>query len=140
MGGYHLWSRNRNEKGAKLNLVANVTEGTCNEQYLLFPGVWNYSFAVSAFNGDDESEIGPEMAAPSATVDAGQGTGPKCPVKEPWCPGGASVSVPPGQPSPTKTNPGGTQPANTNFPIVTDGHCSGPDCRSGQCTGKLPQI
>ncbi|KFY31523.1 hypothetical protein V493_01031 [Pseudogymnoascus sp. VKM F-4281 (FW-2241)] len=94
-GGYHVWARNIKEAGSKLHLIGNVTEETCNEQYVLFPGVWNYAFAVSAFNGNDETVTGPEMVAPSTDVQAGKGTGPKCPAKEPWCPSGA-FSIPPG--------------------------------------------
>ncbi|EEQ31735.1 fibronectin type III domain-containing protein [Microsporum canis CBS 113480] len=132
-GGYHIWSRNIHGTD-KLKIIANVTESTCNEEYFLFPGVWNYAFALSAFNGNDESEVGPEKVAPSATIAPGKGTGPKCPAKEPWCPEGGSVSVPPGSPTPTKTFPGGGLPTNTNVPIVTGGHCAGPDCKSSQCT------
>ncbi|KAM5479137.1 hypothetical protein McanCB56680_005851 [Microsporum canis] len=135
-GGYHIWSRNIHGTD-KLKIIANVTESTCNEEYFLFPGVWNYAFALSAFNGNDESEVGPEKVAPSATIAPGKGTGPKCPAKEPWCPEGGSVSVPPGSPTPTKTFPGGGLPTNTNVPIVTGGHCAGPDCKSSQCTDIL---
>ncbi|EFQ98504.1 hypothetical protein MGYG_01531 [Nannizzia gypsea CBS 118893] len=131
-GGYHVWSRNIHGKD-KLKIIANVTESTCNEEYFLFPGVWNYAFALSAFNGNDESEVGPEKVAPSATIAPGEGMGPKCPAKEPWCPAGGGVSVPSGSPTPTKTLPGGGLPTNTNVPIVVDGHCTGLDCKNGQC-------
>lgn len=136
-GGYRVWSRNIKEAGSKFHLIGNVTEETCNEQYLLFPGVWNYAFAVSAFNGNDETVTGPEVVAPSTDVQAGKGTGPKCPVKGPWCPGGASFSIPPGSPTPTVTVPGGSQPTSTDIPFVGDGYCSGPDCEDGKCTGKV---
>lgn len=116
-GGYHVWTRNINEAGSKLHLIGNVTEGTCNEQYVLFPGVWNFAFAISAFNGNDETVTGPEMVAPSTDVQAGTGTGPKCPAKEPWCPGGAP-SIPPG-----------------DWPQVTNGQCKGINCVDNQCVG-----
>ena len=135
-GGYRVWTRNINQAGTKLDIVANVTEQTCNEQYFLFPGVWNYAFAVSAFNGEDESDQGAEVAAPSPSS-----TEPndfKCPPKESWCPRGVSVSVPPGgtgAPGPTTTSGGGPFPTDTTRPIVTNGNCSGPDCKKGQCSG-----
>lgn len=129
-GGYRVWSRDINDKGSKLDVVANVTESTCNEEYLLFPGVWNFAFAVSAFNGDgDESDPGPESIAPSPSGAVASDF--KCPPKESWCPQGAHVSVPPG---PT-TTASGPAPTDTTIPIVTNGYCGGPDCKDGQCSG-----
>lgn len=133
-GGYHVWYRNIHKEGDKLKIVSNITDGSCGELSYLFPGVWNYAFALSSFNGNDESVTGPEVVAPSSTVEGGTGTGPKCPAKEPWCPQGASISVPAG--SPTPTSPGGGAPPDSKFPTVPAGFCIGPDCHDGQCTGK----
>ncbi|CAM1502206.1 Fc.00g041900.m01.CDS01 [Cosmosporella sp. VM-42] len=47
--------------------IANVTQSTCNEEYFLSPGAWNYAFAVFSLNGDDESAPGKEVVAPSAS-------------------------------------------------------------------------
>lgn len=113
-----VWGRNVNETGRKLQLLSNVTESSCSEDYFLYPGVWNFAFALSAlsaFNGDDESGIGPEVVAPFSKVLGGQGTGPKCLAPEPWCPGGGDVSVPPGEENPTRfpLSPAGTVKART---------------------------
>jgi hypothetical protein len=53
--GYRVWSRNFNEGG---NLEADPYgsgTGTTKEIFFLFPGVWNFEFAVSAYNGNLES-------------------------------------------------------------------------------------
>ncbi|KAJ4347168.1 uncharacterized protein N0V89_011106 [Didymosphaeria variabile] len=73
-----------------------MSSSACNDEYFLFPGVWNYAFAISAFNGDLESDKGAEVVAPSpaSTVTVGS-PGPTCAPEPAWCPGGGSVSVPP---------------------------------------------
>ncbi|KAK1250099.1 hypothetical protein MKX08_010102 [Trichoderma sp. CBMAI-0020] len=91
-GGYHVWSKNINQAGSEWKVIATVTESTCNDEYFLFPGVWNYAFALSAFNGNEESEMGPSSVAPSPASSVTEGSpGPTCPPAAAWCPGGASV-------------------------------------------------
>jgi hypothetical protein len=135
-GGYHVWSRNVNQAGSKLQSIANVTEGTCHEIGFLFPGVWNFAFAISAYNGNLESDHGAEVVAPSPTPG---GSDLKCAPTQPWCPGGGSISIPPGSPTPTKTRgPTVTTsvPTDTSIPIVINGRCTGPDCENGRCSGE----
>ncbi|KAB8236592.1 uncharacterized protein BDW43DRAFT_323679 [Aspergillus alliaceus] len=108
------------------------------DQYFLFPGTWNYQWCVSAFNGDLESERGACVLAPSPTT--GESAAQTCPPPPAWCPngggagdggsggntGGGSTSLP--TPVPT---------GDQSWPVVTNGHCKGPDCRDRQCTGLL---
>lgn len=137
--GYRVWSRNINTQGSQLQLIGNVTmtSSSCNDQYFLFPGTWNYAFALSAFNGNLESDKGPEVAAPSPPSSVTIGTpGPTCAPEPAWCSDGGSVSVPPvGGGSPT-TTAGGTAPTVTGYPVVTNGRCTGRDCVGGKCVGK----
>ncbi|KAF5688010.1 carbohydrate esterase family 3 [Fusarium globosum] len=155
-GGYRVWSRNINEKDSKFQVIANVTMGSlCNEEYFIFPGVWNYAFAVSAFNGDNESGRSSGIIASKPTSDTPQDF--KCPAQPVWCPGGGEVDVPgnPGDPgTPTDPDdPDETQPpTSTGIPNVacfanlilssplTDELCAsygciGDDCFDGRCLG-----
>ncbi|PTB46522.1 hypothetical protein M441DRAFT_126012 [Trichoderma asperellum CBS 433.97] len=80
-GGYQLWSKNINQAGSNWSVIANVTESTCNDEYFLFPGVWNFAFALSAFNGNEESAMGPSKVAPSPASGVTEGSpGPTCPT------------------------------------------------------------
>ncbi|KAF1971713.1 carbohydrate esterase family 3 protein [Bimuria novae-zelandiae CBS 107.79] len=146
--GYRVWYRNINTAGSEMQLIGDVTMNSdhCNDQYFLFPGVWNYAFAVSSFNGHLDSGRSPEVVAPSAAK--GDNIEPTCGPEPAWCPGGGSVSVPPvggGTPTggnPTTTSIGvtltttGSQPSVTGYPIVTNGHCAGRDCVGGKCVGR----
>ncbi|KAL6887012.1 carbohydrate esterase family 3 protein [Trichoderma evansii] len=75
-GGYQVWSKNINQAGSEWKVIANVTESTCNDEL--------------------KSEMGPSSVAPSPASSVTEGSpGPTCPAAASWCPGGASVSVPP---------------------------------------------
>lgn len=142
-----MWSRNVNQDGSQFSIIGNVSEsGTCNDQYFLFPGVWNYAFTVSSFNGNEESDKGEAVVAPSPASTVTEGNpGPTCPPSPSWCPGGGQVSVPPGFSNPTtpiitatsSSTTGAVVPTSTVYPVVTNGQCTGPDCVNGQCTGLL---
>ena len=137
-----MWARNINQAGSQLQVISNVTGVTWNDEFFLFPGVWNYEFALSAFNGDTESPRGPAIVAPSPVAAAGS-VGPTCAPPPPWCPAGGSVSVPPVGSSPTTPAAGqststGAGAVGTGFPVVTNGQCTGPDCVDGECTGRRP--
>ncbi|KAF5962657.1 carbohydrate esterase family 3 protein [Fusarium bulbicola] len=110
-GGYHVWNRNVNEKDGKFAIVANVTGSTCLDDFLLFPGTWNYEWCVSAYSGNEESQQGPAKLAPSVASGNKDSPGPTCPAAAAWCPGGGGVSVPPGQ--------SGTLPPTTVIQTVT---------------------
>lgn len=141
--GYRVWIRNINEANSEFVLVANVSDA-CNDEYFLFPGVWNYAFALSAFNGNKDSARGPSAVAPSPAASATAGNeGPKCPGPQIWCPNGAPVDVPPGSSDLTTSNTatptsGGGAPTSltTGIPVTGYGSCLGPDCEDGRCTGK----
>ncbi|KAK5242537.1 hypothetical protein LTR20_009968 [Exophiala xenobiotica] len=146
-GGYHVWSKHVTDPDTSLTLIANVTGSTCNMEYWLWPGTWNYAFAISAFNGNEESPKGAAVAAPSPASTVTEGSvGPTCAPAQPWCPNGAAVSVPyvnPGSTPTTGAGGSGTSsttvaavPTNTNYPIVTNGQCTGPDCINSQCSGE----
>lgn len=79
--GYRVWFRNVNAFGSQPEVIANVTGQTCSEQYFLYPGVWNYAFSVSSFNGDEQSRTVPEVVAASPTGTARQDL--KCPAPQP---------------------------------------------------------
>ena len=52
-GSYQLWSRDINDANSVLTMInGSGTADTTANDYWLFPGVWNYEFAVSASNGD----------------------------------------------------------------------------------------
>ncbi|KAF4943413.1 hypothetical protein FGADI_13440, partial [Fusarium gaditjirri] len=90
--------QNVNKKGSKFELVSNVTGSTCLDDFLLFPGTWNYEWCISAYNGNDESPQGPAKLAPSPVSGVDKdASAPTCPTAAAWCPAGASVSVPPGE-------------------------------------------
>ncbi|KAG9506573.1 hypothetical protein J7337_000106 [Fusarium musae] len=111
-GGYHVWNRNVNQKGSKFEIVSNVTGSTCLDDFLLFPGTWNYEWCISAYNGNDESPQGPAKLAPSPASGVDKdASAPTCPTAAAWCPAGASVSVPPGQ--------GGTLPPTAGVETIT---------------------
>ncbi|KAJ9502889.1 hypothetical protein H2202_002011 [Exophiala xenobiotica] len=146
-GGYHVWSKHVTDPDTSLTLIANVTGSTCNMEYWLWPGTWNYAFAISAFNGNEESPKGAAVAAPSPASTVTEGSvGLTCAPAQPWCPNGAAVSVPyvnPGSTPTTGAGGSGTSsttvaavPTNTNYPIVTNGQCTGPDCINSQCSGE----
>jgi hypothetical protein len=139
-GGYRIWSRNVNMAGSELVVAANVTDQTCAEDFFLFPGVWNYAFAMSSFNGDEESAVGAEVVAPSPAPSVTEGSRTAtCAPLPPWCPGGGAVSVPPQFSNPTTSFIGGPTTSAaaipTGVPVVDNGQCTGPDCVGGQCTG-----
>ncbi|KAF4943841.1 hypothetical protein FGADI_13121 [Fusarium gaditjirri] len=110
-GGYHVWNRNVNEKGSKFAIVANITGSTCLDDFLLFPGTWNYEWCVSAYNGNEESPQGPAKLAPTVASGNKDTPGPTCPAAAAWCSGGGGVSVPPGH--------SGTLPPTTVVQTVT---------------------
>ncbi|KAH7409724.1 carbohydrate esterase family 3 protein [Cadophora sp. MPI-SDFR-AT-0126] len=111
-GGYHLWARNVNEAGSKFTIAANVTD-SCADIYFLFPGIWNFEFAASAFNGNEESPQGPAVLAPSPASGVTFGSpGPTCVPEPAWCPGFGQPGSPTGGDggSPPVTFPPGTGP------------------------------
>ena len=55
--GYHFWSRNINVEGSVLLVENSSITGTSVRKWFLYPGVWNYEFCVSAFNGELESDL-----------------------------------------------------------------------------------
>ena len=65
--GYSLWSRNINNNSDYLKLTdtAGTTEATTYGVAFLFPGVWNFEFCVSSFNGDSMSGQSNCVVAPS---------------------------------------------------------------------------
>ncbi|KFZ11648.1 hypothetical protein V501_04652 [Pseudogymnoascus sp. VKM F-4519 (FW-2642)] len=142
-GGYQVWSRNINVAGSQFVSAGNVTAGPCMDDYYLFPGTWNYAWAVSAFNGNEESEMSPAVVAPSPASGVTQGSpGPTCAPAAPWCP--SYYSPPPvfsSVPSPSTGTPGATASSTTtgggaiptSFPVTTNGNCAGGDCVGGQC-------
>ncbi|KAK0112622.1 hypothetical protein ONS95_014364 [Cadophora gregata] len=86
-GGYHVWARNVNQAGSQWSIAANVT-ASCADVYFLFPGIWNFEFAATSFNGNQESPQGPAVLAPSPASGVTQGsTGPTCAPEPQWCPG-----------------------------------------------------
>ncbi|KAE8402489.1 hypothetical protein BDV37DRAFT_295350 [Aspergillus pseudonomiae] len=136
--GYRLWNRNVHDSTSVLTAQNGTVETTCSDQYFLFPGTWNYEWCVSAFNGGLESERGACVLAPSPT--AGGNAAQTCPPPPAWCPngggagdGGSGGGGGGGSTSPPTPVPTGDQP----WPVVTNGHCKGPDCKGGQCTGLL---
>lgn len=95
-------------------LAGNISGSTCADDYYLFPGVWNYEWCVSAFNGNEESAKGPAVLAPSPAQTVTEGSpGPTCPPAPSWCPAGVVFSVPPGNDS--------TIPRTVVQTITTDG-------------------
>ncbi|KAF1959976.1 hypothetical protein CC80DRAFT_584790 [Byssothecium circinans] len=76
-GGYRVWYRNVNLQGSQLELIENVT----------------MTSSISSFNGNENSDKGPEVIAPSpaSTVTIGS-PGPTCPPEPSWCPGGGEQS------------------------------------------------
>src|SRR6187402_2531804 len=84
-GGYHLWSRNVNQAGSQFKLAGNISRSTCADVNWLFPGVWNYEWCLSAFNGNEESVKGPAVLAPSPAKGVTQGSpGPTCAPAPAW--------------------------------------------------------
>ncbi|KAF3481445.1 uncharacterized protein GIQ15_04204 [Arthroderma uncinatum] len=70
--GYRLWFRNVNAAGSELQEVNGPETRLCSDQYFLMPGVWNFEWCISAFNGNDESAkcqpvLGPRPSDPDET-------------------------------------------------------------------------
>lgn len=55
--GYYFWSRNINTQSAPVKTNGSSTSQTTSNWAYLFPGVWNYEFCVSAYNGELESGL-----------------------------------------------------------------------------------
>lgn len=55
--GYRFWVRNIND-GSASKADESYSDVPCYGVTYLIPGVWNYEFCVSAFNGNDESARG----------------------------------------------------------------------------------
>ncbi|EFE38232.1 hypothetical protein TRV_07103 [Trichophyton verrucosum HKI 0517] len=91
--GYRLWSRNVNKPGSISQAQNNTVEMTCSDQYLLFPGTWNYEWCVSAYNGNAESAKGKCVLAPSPGPSPAQ---KRCPPPPEWCPAGSGPKFPGG--------------------------------------------
>ncbi len=97
-GGYSVWYRNVNQLGSQLKWITDVTihSASCQLVTYLYPGVWNYAFAIGAFNGNRNSSIGSEVLAPSPPSGVTVGSpGPTCPPDPKWCPNGGGISIPP---------------------------------------------
>lgn len=136
--GYNLYSRNINQAGSQFK-SAGASDGTaCVDVSFLFPGTWNFEWAISAYNGGDEGTRGPPKAAPHPQEGA---TAPFCPViVAPGCSGGGSP--PATDPiDPTDPVPGnGTTPVPLPDPTCTSSpcqQCSGSSCEgcTSDCTG-----
>ena len=55
--GYHFWHRRSDTAGTVLQTDESYTAHTTYGVAYLIPGVWNYEFCVSAFNGNLESGL-----------------------------------------------------------------------------------
>jgi len=87
--GYTIFIQNIND----VNSHGNGTGGAnCADDYFLFPGTWNYEFAISAFNGNAQSAMSGWVPAPYPVDGA---TAVTCPPPPPYCPqaGAASTGV-----------------------------------------------
>jgi hypothetical protein len=62
--GYRFWVRNIND-GSAFKADESSSDVPCYGITYLIPGVWNYEFCVSAFNGNDESTKGNCVVATS---------------------------------------------------------------------------
>ncbi|EFE40581.1 hypothetical protein TRV_04630 [Trichophyton verrucosum HKI 0517] len=62
--GYQLWFRNVNEPDSELCRVNGTESKPSSDQYFLVPGVWNFEWCVSAFNGSAESDRCESVLAP----------------------------------------------------------------------------
>lgn len=62
--GYQLWFRNVNEPDSELCKVNGTESKPSSDQYFLVPGVWNFEWCVSAFNGSAESDRCESVLAP----------------------------------------------------------------------------
>lgn len=94
--GYYLWNRNVNNDSSSLEPLALGGEAAepCWDVAFLFPGTWNYEWAVTAFNGDQDSPRSAVTAPPAQ----GSGGGGTCPAPPAWCPPGAYPGPPPTDP------------------------------------------
>ncbi|KAF2764092.1 carbohydrate esterase family 3 protein [Teratosphaeria nubilosa] len=81
--GYKIWARNMDQHDSALEIIATLTDSTCSDQGMPFPGVTNYQFAVSAFNGNSES--GRSATVLASPPEAGH-EHLTCPMPMPWCP------------------------------------------------------
>ncbi|KAM5484513.1 hypothetical protein McanMca71_001459 [Microsporum canis] len=62
--GYQLWFRNVNEPDNEFQKTNGTETMPCSDQYFLVPGVWNFEWCVSAFNGSAESDRSECVLAP----------------------------------------------------------------------------
>ncbi len=100
-GGYRLVIQNISDTS---NNGSGTVGTNCADDYFLFPGTWNYQFAVSALNGNLESTLSGFVPAPHPQDGAAPVT---CPPSPPFCPvGGATGTGADGGSS--SENPGGT--------------------------------
>ncbi|KAH9822090.1 carbohydrate esterase family 3 protein [Teratosphaeria destructans] len=81
--GYKIWAQNMDQHDSALEVIAMVTDSTCSDQGMLFSGVTNSRFAVSAFNGNSESGRSATVLASPPEADGEHLT---CPAPMPWCP------------------------------------------------------
>ena len=86
-GGYQVYIRNAT--GGPYASLANTAQ-TC-EDYFLYPGIDTYQFAVAAYNGNQQSNMGPGVIPPKGSGTSGTQTGVSAPS---WCP--SFDSPPPG--------------------------------------------
>lgn len=78
--GYTVYIQDINNSSRRGN---GTNTDTCFDDYFLFPGTWNYKFAISAYNGNAESTRTKWITAPHPIDGAPQNF---CPASPPWCP------------------------------------------------------
>lgn len=130
--GYRRWSRNINTAGSVLSPDNSSSTATNWDVGWLFPGVWNYEFCISAFNGELESPLSTCVTCPQPGLIAGG------PVGGADCYSGGIV-VGPGWGDPTPSCISGTGPGNYGSLCIFScslGFCPSP-CT---CTAMGPQV
>lgn len=85
--GYHFWHRRSDIAGSVLQTDESYTAQTTYGVAYLIPGVWNYEFCVSAFNGNLESGLSACLTAAQPVAVVGG------PVGFSGCYNGSSSSV-----------------------------------------------
>ncbi|PVH78878.1 carbohydrate esterase family 3 protein [Cadophora sp. DSE1049] len=135
--GYIIWRRSLLEAGSTL-ARGSPNNGAlgCEDVYFQFPGTWNYEYAVSAYNGDNEGNLGTPKDGPNAVAGASI---PMCPADAtPVCFGGGAAPgtdpIDPSDPVPPGTGGGGNGGTPTPAPDPT---CVGASCQT--CSGSLCQ-
>jgi hypothetical protein len=129
--GYRFWYRNINIAGSVLYADNSSSTATNWGVAYLFPGVWNYEFCISAFNGEFESPLSTCVTCPQPGQIAG---GPVCGA---GCYSGGNV-VSSGLGDPTPSCISGTGPGN--YASLCIFSCSLGFCPSPcTCTAMGPQ-